>query len=947
MRYNRSIALAGASLLAVVCSASAAFAQEDPPASQQRAEAEEPVIVVTARRKDEVLLDVPATVTAVSGQQMQDFQITKFEDISTLVAGLTLESDSSGYSATAQTRGVLFQVTAQGSPTVEQYMNEVPIEPNLMFASNFDIGQIEVLRGPQGTLRGRSAPSGAITSTTRRPDLQEWGASASANVTSLDGVNAQLAAGVPIIKDVLGIRVAGVWDQNDAGGVESVNNPKDPRTRMWAGRVTLRFEPSDRFSAVLMYQRLERNIHDYGGELFGNGAVGLTDFPGTFTRPATSAPCSSLSQCGSPAVYAPPGFNGPVLAAGDHLTILDFENFTRQRANLYTGQADWSIGGQKLSFVGSSQHFQVQTYTDQDPTNTIVDTPRFTSRASDSVENRLSGELRLSSETSLIDGLLDYTVGGFYLKLSGLSQSEQRNTLLAQGAFGSPLGAGTLPGGGTAPGVLSPFTYDRRYAMGFVLQTPRKDVEKSVFASIALHLFGGSTEVTAGGRQIWRSTTKQVDVVGIPGIAAVFNPNGLGPCPATLPGPLPYLTGLGTVSPGTAVVGSTYPGTCDVAINLGVGAPAQVVTPIPRGTRSWDPFVYNFSLSHKITPDLNVYASYGTAWRAGPGPITAAPTCAASLTAPLPAGQAANQCDRFLFLEPEYSRAVEVGVKASLFDHRLNLAVALYRQKYSGLFILGSATPYLSGTCTAANLTNPNICSVASGGFTYNAPATAKGIDFDASLRLSEDFNMGVLFSWSKGRFDNAEIPCRDSNFDGIPDSGTLPATPTAWLAAGGPYGPALCKVNTASTTAPPWNATLRGEYSHELFKDGRGFIRTLVNYYPRNTNRQVSNINFVPNKYALVNLWAGIRGDRGDWEVSISAKNIFNNQTILTQGLDAGTLITPQRNLPFANNVPSGCSPVGGACVAGSSLNSGYRSVSFSPRREFALNFRMAFGSH
>ncbi|MFT4026573.1 MAG: TonB-dependent receptor [Novosphingobium sp.] len=929
--------LAGASMLMMASvaqaqtSANPGSAAQEANAASKGEEANPADIVVTARRKDELLIDVPATVTAVTAQQLQDFQVNKFEDISTLVAGLTLDSDNSGFNARAQTRGVLFQVTSQGSPTVEQYLNEVPIEPNLMFASNYDIGQIEVLRGPQGTLRGRSAPSGAITSTTRRPDLAEFGGYGSFSLNSLRGLNLQGAVSLPIVSDVLSLRIAGLLDETDGGGVRSLNAGGKPHARTWSGRATLRFEPSSSFSGVVMYQRLVRDIHDYGGSLFGTGTVGNTAFA-NFTRPATSVACSGLTNCGNPAVFAPPNFNGGPIALGDYATVGDQINLTHQEAHIVTGQLDWRFGGQKLSYVGSYQNFVVQTYSDQDGNNTVVGRARFTSKGSDSTENRMSHELRLSSEEPLFDGLLDYTVGGFYLKLSGLSASEQRNAILMQGAFGSPLGAGTLPGGGTAPGTLSPFTYDRRYVVGFLINTPRKDIEKSIFGSISLHL-GENTEFTAGARQIWRSATKQVDIVAEPGLAAILNPNGLGACPAQITSGT-FLTGGGTVTGSVAnpipVVGQTYAGTCDIPVTLGYGAPATVVRPIPLGTRKWNPVVYNFSLSHKITPDLSVYASYGTAWRAGPGPITAAPTCSAAVTTPLPAGVDANQCESFNFLDPEDSKAIEIGVKAALFDRRLNLAVAAYRQTYSGLFILGGAVPYLSGNC--APPINTQVCTVSSGSFTYNAPAKAIGIDFDASLRLSEDFNMGLLFSWSRGKFNNARIPCRDSNRDGTPDGGTVTTDPAVWLANGGPYGPEICTVNSSSTNSPSWNLTLRGEYSHEIYRGNRGFIRGLVNYYPRNPNADVNSNAIIPGAYALVNLWLGLRGEKNDWELSLSAKNLFNQQSVLTQGIQQGTLITPQRNLPFGNT--------------GTTASSGYTSITYTPRREFALNLRVAFGS-
>ena len=66
-------------------------------------------------------------------------------------------------------RGVRFQIESQASgPTTQFYVNEAPVEANSVFQAQYDLGQIEVLKGPQGATRGLSAPSGAFTLTTSR-----------------------------------------------------------------------------------------------------------------------------------------------------------------------------------------------------------------------------------------------------------------------------------------------------------------------------------------------------------------------------------------------------------------------------------------------------------------------------------------------------------------------------------------------------------------------------------------------------------------------------------------------------------------------------------------------------------------------------------------------------------------------------------------------------------
>jgi len=835
-------------------------------------------IVVTARRVDESIMDVPQTVNAITSSQLKEYSILKFEDISQLVPGLDLNSDNSGFRATASVRGVSFDVSSQGTPTVETYFNEVPVEPGLLFQGSYDIGQIEVLRGPQGTLRGRSAPSGSITQQTHRPDLSEYGGYASSALTDLGGINTQGALSVPIIQDKLGIRIAALYDYTDAGGVTSANNQKDPHVRTASGRATVRFEPTDSIAAILMYQYMDKHSLDYGSIQFGPGAVGIYSLPtGTL-----------------PGVIAPPNFNGPPLSGKDFMSVQEFPREVKQPIEIWSLQTDWAFAGQKLSYVGGYSSTSLSAIGDGDASNTIIG-KIGPSEGIDSFSDRKTHEIRISSEERLF-GLMDYTFGGFYGRYYAHTKLNRPDTVINAGAFGSPI----------ATGILLPYTYDSRYAHDLKNDSSSVNTERSIFTNLMFHV-GDKLELSAGGRKIFSNYTKQVNAQSITGLTAVANPG----------------------APGACALGSTYPGTCDLLL-----AAPTLLRSVPKTTREDNPFVYSFSVAYHFLPDLMAYVNYGTSWRAGPGPITGAPLCSAvsTSTAPDP-----TLCDKYNILDPEESKGVEVGLKTSLLEQRLSISVATYLQDYDGYLTFGAPTPYLTGNCTS--LASP-ACRVTTGGFTYNADVETKGVDADVSFAFNEDLNVGIAASWSKGNFKDTAVPCRDqlgangaAGFDGVPDSGAL-MSPAQWVAAGGPYGPSVCVGNNSSTTSPPWNANLRGEYSHEIFEGGRGFVRMLFNYYPENTNRQVSNASFIPDSYQLLSLFLGVRSSDGAWEVSVSGKNIFDDDTVLSQGLTDGALITPQQGRLFGPTTSSG------------TASSGYRTISYVQRQEFSLNLRYSFGS-
>lgn len=958
-----TLSLATVSLLAL---SAPAMAQDAATAVEPSETAEGGDIVVTARRREESLLSVPQTVVAVTGKAFQEYNLTRLEDISILIPGLTLTNDNTGIGATASARGVTFVASAQGTPTVENYINEVPVDPNLMFQAQFDIGQIESLKGPQGTQRGRSAPSGALTVTTRRPNLQEFGGSISSLFTNHRGINLQAAINAPIIKDVLAVRVAGLFDYNDQGGVRSINSSDDPYGRSWGIRGTVLFEPTNDIKLVVMGQRLRRRLSPFGqGQvLFGTGAVGvntaartgfLTDnLAITNTTASPNQPCAvgdnvpGVGTCGilpggTPQIMAGANFNGTALAAADELTVADFPSLVDQQFDVVTAQLDWGFAGQKLSYVFgySLQILDAAQAGPSDVSNTIVGVEA--ARANNLADSkRLTHELRLSSEDRLF-GMLDYTVGLYHGHETGHTLSP--TATYWAGAFGSPLGASAAGG----PGILRPTTYDARYGLASNRVSSRDTTEKAIFGTLIGHLFDDRLELEAGARQIWYSATKSQETTFDRGLIAIRNPNGLAACPGTLSG----VTTSGVNFINAAVVGSTYAGTCDVQTTLRNGYNPSALDQ-PLATRKWDPLVYRFAASFKISPEFMVYANYGTSWRAGPGPITGAPTCAAALTPGIPDS---SGCTPYLLLEPENAKGFEVGLKGSMFDRKLTFSFAAYKQTFDGFFLFNNANPglYLSGQCIYPHVPGvtlqPASCVPATGSFTFNAPVKTKGIDFDFNFRVNDNFTFGGAASWSDSKFGDAMIPCRDTNFDGQPDNNSITGltgtqylnaaaaaagTSTAPLSA---YGAAQCSTSTVPglkpNSTPHWNFNVRGEYSRDISDRQRGFIRALFNYTPSNTNLNAVTT-YIPKAYGLLNLFAGVRAKDGTWEVSAAVRNVLNNRETLALGLQPQTLTRPPSGNPGENL----------SFAPGTTNLSGYNTISFAPRREFQLSLRYAFGS-
>lgn len=804
-------------------------------------------IIVTARRRTEALQDVPQTVNVVTSETIEKLRINNASDIAQIVPGVSIEGGTAAsgtFGASSGLRGVPTFLTANANPVVQLYLNDAPVGSTPGPTQTlFDIGQVEVLKGPQGTLRGRSAPTGAITFTTRRPDLDEVGGTINLSGTDRSNINAQAAVGVPLVKDVLAVRLAGVVDHNDGTGVTSVNFRAKPYAKTEAVRATVRFDPTSNFSATVMYQRLWRSTQTFA-QVAGPGN----------------------------------GRNGPPIDASERLGITDRPNDGTNKIHFLTGQFDWRFAGQKLSYVGSYRKDVTTSLSPQDAANVVRGVEYFQNTRTESSET--SHELRLSSEER-IAGIFDYVIGGFYDRSPGRSNVVGPARFLS-GAFGRP---------GTAPAEIAPVS---RYTLSTLITINNVSEEKSVFGNVTAHI-GEATELSAGGRYIDFERHDRFSIALQPGFNAIANPTrGLLPCGSLVPG---------------AVASPVYSGACDIPI------PGSTIQDVDRRAK-YTPFLYNVSLSHKFTPDFMVYGNIGSAFRsAGPRIGFTSPTVCCTQAG----GPDLGSIQDLVFQNEEKSTAYEVGFKATFLNRRARLNVSLFKQDFDNFYFNTQATQYLSIT-NPANPGGPNGATVSSSEFTVGGDATVKGIDVEAGFQITPRWNVNLGFTWADAKLKNALIPCNDSDFNGIPDTGV--ATVQGFISHG--VIVARCRSNDAISRVPKWNLTVQSEYSAPISDQTDGFIRGNFNYYPDNPNASQG---VVIDKYGLLNMYLGLRDREDAWEVSLFANNLLNEQQILS--FNSVALVSSGSPTSFFPQGPSG-----------------YNQVTYTPRREFGVLVRFSFGS-
>ncbi|MGI9288233.1 MAG: TonB-dependent receptor [Pseudomonadales bacterium] len=218
-------------------------------------------IIVTAQKRSESVQDIPSSVNVINGDALKDFNVLSFTDLGALSAGLRIDS-LTGRSGRIVLRGIDFNPNSAAEASVTTYWNQAIVDSNAVFQQMFDVQRIEVLRGPQGSLAGRTSPAGAINVHTARPNLDEMEGEVRGTFTDNDGLNTQAAASVVLIPGELALRVAGVFDESDLDEIENDLTGEVTHDETTAGRFSLSWLPTDTFTADFAVQYLERDFDD-------------------------------------------------------------------------------------------------------------------------------------------------------------------------------------------------------------------------------------------------------------------------------------------------------------------------------------------------------------------------------------------------------------------------------------------------------------------------------------------------------------------------------------------------------------------------------------------------------------------------------------------------------------------------------------------------------------
>ncbi len=268
------------------------------------------VVKVVAQKREETVFEVPAAVSAVSAEMLENAGINDFRGLTAVSPSLTIRDAGPATNASINLRGIGTYAFSIGvEPSVSVIVDDVPVVQQAQaFNSLADIERIEVLRGPQGTLFGKNASAGVINLVTRAPST-EFEGSVEAVVTDDDETRINASLSGPIGNNA-GYRINAFTHQRD-GYITNLTNGDDYNDDDGLGvRAKFVFDPSDSLSVRFIADYSERDIKGgvstyrdipEGAALFGAFPTalfteGLTPGDDNFNTRLDYAPVSNNEQ---------------------------------------------------------------------------------------------------------------------------------------------------------------------------------------------------------------------------------------------------------------------------------------------------------------------------------------------------------------------------------------------------------------------------------------------------------------------------------------------------------------------------------------------------------------------------------------------------------------------------------------------------------------------------
>ncbi|MEE4538856.1 MAG: TonB-dependent receptor [Erythrobacter sp.] len=791
-------------------------------------------IIVTASKREQTLQETPISVSVTSGETLEQAQIRDVLDLQTVTPSLRVTQLQTSSASTFIIRGFGNGDNNFGiEPSVGVFIDGVFRSRSASALNDLaNVQRIEVLNGPQSTLFGKNASAGVISVVTREPQF-DFGGSVEAVYGNFNQVFLKGDVTGPITESVA-FSIDGSYQRRDGFG-EIVNLDEEINDRnRWTARGQLLIEPTPDLSIRLIgdYSRIDEICCQTGNLVIG---------------PVTQGAITAVGG----------EFNTDFFSFDSFLNVVPVNENDNYGGS---AQIDWQTGA--LTFTSITAYRELRNFFNQDIDFTSAD---ISNETRDQEVDTFTQELRITSD---FDGPINFLLGGYYFDES----IRQDSDLTVGDDFRGFAAAQLTPFGGE----LALFGAEQALGLpagsilgGDVLTQERFTLDNtsySIFGTVDFEPFDGLI-FTAGFNYTDDEKDFTVDfAAGDPfaniNLVDAFIVGGIAQALQIAPG---------DVTPGVIANFASNPATAPVFAGIAAAAqnPAQnqllplaalqFQTPFPNvpnavedGQTRDDELTYLLRVAYEVSPEVNVYASYATGFKASsinlsrdsrplladftPGP--GGSTILAPPSAILNAGLATpNLTTGTRFAGPEEAEVYEIGLKAQWEGFGFNLA--LFDQTIEGF-------QDFAFTGLGFALQNAGSQSV-------------KGFELDATINPTD----GLVFTFATTYLDPV--------FDEF--TGSIVGD----LSGQRPLG------------IPEWSIATSGTYTYEWDSGTRLITRVDYNHESNTEivilptfNFALGNDQLFQREINLVNASTTLSFDNG-FEIGAFARNLLDDQYILT----------------------------------------------------------------
>jgi iron complex outermembrane receptor protein len=650
---------------------------------------------VTANRRAEDQQKVSVSVTAVTGETLNERNITDLSQMESMSAGFTF--GRSGVDARPAIRGVRTEnVGVNGDTTIGYFVDGVYRSRAQQAMLGFvDVARVEIMRGPQGTLFGRNTFGGTVAITTVEPELKNFETNAGLEFGSFGKKRFDGSLNLPL-GDTVAVRLAGIIEKADAW----VKNDFDSSAGLFDKdlkylRASIKIKPTRDFEAVL-----RADITDQGGN--GGSAFGYK-LAGSYLHTAS---CQQLFNADRLTLNTRPGnrdavndctrtqgagagTGGNAIGAGVDLGIPlhkadqldrinnDYRSFLDLRDSNVTADLTYRLPGLTLKSITGFADFAAARTSDTDFSASTIgrDYQKTTAKT-------FSQELQALSDTQ---GPLSYVAGVYFFKdkLLGRFINQQEPRTIRSSALNAPL------------------TLAQNGAGFFDLQQPETE-STAAYGQLSFRATN-ALSLTAGVRY-----TRDKKSFKFANANSILPPNTAGAPDGTL------IT-LNTGDPSAAAFGTAGATNC-------TGSNAQPGFNCLPGTNTVTGATYSdatfskatgkLAVDYKLSESQLLYATMATGFRSGG----------------FNSGQALESVRTF---KPEEVTALEIGSKNRFLGNKLQVNLAAFSNDYSNL---QEQRQVAVGATTVSVIFNA-------------AKAKAKGLEAEVEWRQSRNLTLGGSLS--------------------------------------------------------------------------------------------------------------------------------------------------------------------------------------------------------